>query len=313
MHLAEVRIKSEINNTIRLRHDRQCIVCGQPAHSFSPDPEPVCLRAECKNVLSKKQHLSEAAYKQCFALQSRQIKWNIRQSALKKQMLEEQRKKQEKDYVAFLMKKIKEVHGYDPTIYPYTMVSKNTRSLEKLPKHRKMLFREFLSTLINEAFLEFEGNKDINKETIFRREAVEDAYPVEAKACAVCRGVCCNTGGKDAYIKKETILRYVSEHPDQKQESVLAAYMAHLGDKTYVNSCMYHTETGCCLPKRMRSDTCNEFLCDSLIELDRLLKEKPVPKGVFLIEYARKNWRKEILDHENGVESKIHLLKITGT
>ena len=102
------------------------------------------------------------------------------------------------------MRAIKDVHGFDPTIYPYTMIPKNTRRTGKLPERRKKLFREFLSTLINEAFLEFEGNKDINEEAIFRREAVEDAYPIEAKACAVCRGVCCNTGEKDAYIKKET-------------------------------------------------------------------------------------------------------------
>ncbi len=307
--MAEVRIKSEINSIIRSRHDRKCMICGEPAHLFSPDSDPVCLRVACKHVLAKKQHMSEHAFRQYFALQSRQIMWNKRQSALKAQMLEEQRKKEEKEYVSFLMKKIKAVHGYDPTVYPYAMIPKNTRSLGKLPERRQRLFREFLSTLINEAFLDIEGSEDSHKEGIFRGEAMEDAYPLEAKACAVCRGVCCNTGGKNAYIKKETILRYMSEHPDEKPGHVLAAYMEHLGEKTFMDSCVYHTETGCCLPRSMRSDTCNEFLCDSLIELDRLANKTPVPTGMFFIEFASENWRNEILDDENSLESKVYLLK----
>jgi hypothetical protein len=291
----------ESNNNIRPKYDRKCVVCGESAHFLSSESDSICLRVECKHVLAKRQHLSEKAFKQYFTLQSRQIKWNIRRSALKKQMLEEQRKKEEKEYVDFLMSAIKDVHGSDPTIYPYTLIPKNTRRTDKLPQRRKNLFREFLSALINEAFVQLEGNKDNNKVAFFRPEAIEDAYPIEAKACAVCRGVCCNTGGKDAYIKKDTIHRYMSGNPGQKPGDVLAAYIEHLAEKTYLNSCVYHTETGCNLPRIMRSDTCNEFLCDSLIELDGLLNKAPIPKGVFLIEYAKENWREDNLDRDDIV------------
>jgi len=299
--MTDIRTKSEPNKIARLRHNRKCTVCGEPAHLFSANSIPVCLRAECKHVLVRKQHMHHYASEQYFALQSRQVKWNIRQSTLKKQMLAEQRKKQEKAYVARLMTKINDVHGYDPTIYPYAMIPKNTRKLGKLPERRKNYFRKFLSTLIKETFSEFEDNNVNDTENVFQYKAIEDMYPMESRACAVCRGVCCTTGGKNAYIKKETILRYMHRHPDQKPEQVLAAYMDHLGKKTFIDSCVYHTVIGCSLPRNMRADTCNEFLCDTLIELDRLLNKTPVPIGVYLIEYAKENWREDNLDDDDIV------------
>ena len=243
--------------------------------------------------------MDKNTFKRYFVLQSRQIKWNIRQSGLKRHILETQRKKEEKDYVTFLMQKIKGVHRPDPDNLPYAMISKNTRKIHKLPNRRQNFFRKFLSTLIRETFSEFTDTRVNDTGTLSQSISLEDIYPLEARTCAVCRGVCCATGGKDAYIKKETILRYMHRHPDQKPKQVLAAYMDCLGKKIFIDSCVYHTDIGCSLPRDMRSDTCNEFLCDTLIELDRLLNNPPAPKGVYLIQYAKENWREEKLDADD--------------
>lgn len=132
--MTEVRTDFGINNTIRSRHDRKCMVCGEPAHIFSTDSDPVCLRVECKHVLGRKPYMNENAFKQYFLLQSRQIKWNIKQVAIKKQILEEQREKDEKEYVACLMRKIKDAHKTDLSIYQYVMIPKNIRMICKLQK-----------------------------------------------------------------------------------------------------------------------------------------------------------------------------------
>jgi hypothetical protein len=306
--MVEVRTYFGINKPIRSKYDLKCIVCGEPANSFSAGSDPVCLRAECKHVLGRKPYMNEKAFKQYFLLQSRQIKWNIKQVAIKKQILEAQREKEEKEYVACLMKKIKDAHGKDLSVYPYAMIPKNIRIICDLPEQRRDVFREFLSTVINDAFLELKNDKDNHTELVFPNEGIENAFPLEAQTCSVCRGVCCNTGEKNAYIKKETILRYMSGHPGQTPGHLLDEYMEHTGKKTFVNSCVYHTKTGCCLPRIMRSDTCNEFLCDTLIELDGLLNKTPMPKGVLLIKYAQKNWRNEIPGDENLLESTVYLL-----
>ncbi len=69
--------------------------------------------------------MSGVAFKRFFSLQSAQIKWNIQHSALRRKRMEEKRKKEEAEYVACVMRTIKHVHGYDATLYPYTMISKN--------------------------------------------------------------------------------------------------------------------------------------------------------------------------------------------
>ncbi len=81
--------------------------------------------------------------------------------------------------------------------------------------------------------------------------------------------------------EKETIFRYMSGHPDQKPRHVLAAYMEYVAEKSYEGSCVYHTEKGCSLPRNMRSNTCNNFLCDSLIELSELFNKTPMPKVLY--------------------------------
>ena len=286
--------------------ERKCSVCGETAHLFSPNSDPVCLRVECKHVIEKKKTMSPGKFTQYFSLQSEQIKCNIQQTALKTKKIAEQREKEEKEYVDYMMKMINKINCFNPTVYPYTILSKNTRHTAKLPRSRKMLFRNFLSSLVNEVYLEAEANNDRNAEFNERQYSVEAAPPIEAKACAVCRGICCNTGGKkNAYIKKDTILRYMSEHPGQKPMHILAAYMEHIGEKTVTESCVYHTETGCCLPRTIRSDTCNEFLCDSLIKLDERLNKTPASKAIFLIESAQKNRTKKNLKNEIGLGSKI--------
>jgi len=309
--MAEVRTNSGINKPIRSKYDLKCMVCGEPAHIFPTGSDPVCLRVECKHVFGRKPYMNEKAFKQYFSLQSTQIKWNIKQAAIKKQILEAQREKEEKEYVACLMEKINDAHGTDLSAYPYAMIPKNARMICNLPEQRREVFRRFLSTVIHEAFLELKENKNNRTEIIFPNEGVEDAYPLEAQACAVCRGVCCNTGEKNAYIKKETILRYISGRPDQTPGHVLDEYMAYTGKKTFVNSCVYHTQTGCCLPRIMRSDTCNEFLCDTLIELDRLLNKTPMARRVLLIEYAKENWRNKIPDDDKVLKSSVYLLNNT--
>ncbi len=73
-----------------------------------------------------------------------------------------------------------------------------------------------------------------------------------SKACGVCQGYCCGFGGNHAYLTVETIKRYMAEHPNQRPRDVLAAYLSHVGNKTFDRSCVYHRPGGCSLPRAMR-------------------------------------------------------------
>jgi hypothetical protein len=87
------------------------------------------------------------------------------------------------------------------------------------------------------------------------------------RACAHCRGHCCRHGAEHAYVREDTILRYLGAHPDATVDTVLAEYMQHVGARSYRGSCVYHGARGCTLPRTLRADICNRFLCDGLKEL----------------------------------------------
>ena len=281
------------------------MVCGEPAHLFSPDSAPVCLKAECKLVLSRKNFLSKSSYKQYFSLQSTQIKGTIEFVKLRKKRLAEKRKMENKENISCWMRAMNHDYGYNPAQYPYTVVPTNSKKISRLPEHRKNLFRETLLHFINKAMPEFaqkNGPTEKNQteeNTLY--ETAKNELPFEAKACSICRGGCCSIGEEHAFIKKETILRYMTKHPDQKPAQVLAAYMAYLPDESFENSCVNHTETGCALPRDMRSSVCNGYVCESLMKLKDLFADTPVPKGVFFISRAQNNWNKDTLDVDNSI------------
>ena len=90
---------------------------------------------------------------------------------------------------------------------------------------------------------------------------------VFARACTHCRGFCCRHGGEHAYLREDTMLRYLDAHPDATADDVLAEYLGHLGPRSYRGSCVYHGAHGCTLPRTLRADLCNRYLCDGLKEL----------------------------------------------
>lgn len=296
------------------RHNRICSVCGEPAHIFSSRSDPVCLRAECNHVLAKKKHMSEFSYKQYFFLQSAQIKYTIEQSALRKKRMEEKKRTENKENISCWMTAINRDNGYDPELYPYTVIPTNSKKITKLPKRRQKIFYEFLWELIHESMEgieDSEANREDRKdEAVYRNKDEGNVIFFEKKACSLCRGGCCRIGEEHAFLNEETILRYVSRHPDQKPEQVMSAFLTYLPEKTFKESCVYHTETGCSLPRNMRSHVCTDYLCDALYELRELFGREAVPKGIFFISRAQDNWNKNDLDADNRIVTSELILNL---
>ena len=195
------------------------------------------------------------------------------------------------------MRVIKHEYGYNPEHYPYAVFFENSKKITKLLKKRRDLFCKHLSNLINETMSEFTGKDHIEKEILteencLNRAAVNE-FPFEALACSICRGGCCK-GKEHAFLKKDTILRYLSMHPDYNFGQVLDAYMARLPENSFEGSCVNHAQTGCTLPRHMRSSVCNDYLCERLSKLRDLFTATPVPKGVFFIHRAQ-------LDTDNSI------------
>lgn len=92
------------------------------------------------------------------------------------------------------------------------------------------------------------------------------------QGCATCRGACCTRGGTHAFLSAAGLRGTAAEHTSGDTGLALEAlYGAHLPESHYAGSCVFHGERGCTLPRAIRSDTCNRYLCGELTALSRAL------------------------------------------
>lgn len=117
--------------------------------------------------------------------------------------------------------------------------------------------------------------------------------------CTGCQGSCCRSGSDHAYLTEETIARVLQDHPEWTLAQILESYVARLPAESIVDSCIYHSATGCGLPRELRSDTCNRYLCGKLRTLRDGRAESPaVP--VFAVFFDRGRWARTALVDESG-------------
>lgn len=79
--------------------------------------------------------------------------------------------------------------------------------------------------------------------------------------CSTCRGSCCRSGETHAYLTREVLTRVRRELKLTSEGSVLQAYLERVPQRAHRDSCIFHGERGCVLPRAMRSETCNRYLC----------------------------------------------------
>jgi hypothetical protein len=161
-----------------------------------------------------------------------------------------------------------------PDDVPVTITPSFRGALVRLPQRRRRALRAHLARIAAAALERRAGARDSDAAAGRvpagdRGEASDATGDVLRRACANCRGFCCRTGGEHAYLSAEDIERQLAAHPEQGADDAVAAYLACVGPVTRVGSCVYHGRAGCTLPRTMRSDTCNRFLCDALLELRR--------------------------------------------
>ena len=144
----------------------------------------------------------------------------------------------------------------------------NNQAIVPLPRERRQAFEIHLRAIVAEA-----GNPPPDPSD--ERSTAEGAgtNPVSrllGNACGICRGWCCYKGaGQNAYLKPESILVYRQRNTGVSGEEIISDYLGRIPDDSYEDSCVFHGRQGCVLPTRLRSETCNWYLCDSLIELSR--------------------------------------------
>jgi hypothetical protein len=137
----------------------------------------------------------------------------------------------------------------------------NERGVFPLPKERRAAFATNVASSIDHAL------DDPDRPAPESAEAPAEQAPLIQAACAACRGSCCTSGGDHAFLYPDHFRRYFRKHPGRSRDELLAEYLSRLPSATFQDSCVYHREDGCALPRELRSNLCNSFLCGDLADL----------------------------------------------
>lgn len=193
----------------------------------------------------------------------------------------------------------------DETRMPVGIMPSNDRKL--LPMHEKRVrrFRDRLMRIISQAaVIVYGGEKSLCSESdpAAADESRSSYRAIVGGSCGTCRGQCCFQGTDHAFIQVRTIVDHMRRHPDQRPSDVLQTYMAHLGGKTYDQSCVFHGEGGCRLPREMRSHICNEYHCKGLNDLIYQLPDSASRRAFVVATSGQKIVRSAFIDQEPATE-----------
>ncbi|MBI1492855.1 hypothetical protein [Halocynthiibacter styelae] len=107
-----------------------------------------------------------------------------------------------------------------------------------------------------------ETNDQSHTITPDEKRNAETPAPILGAICSACRGRCCQHGFENhAYLTGGSLSRWRADNPDITVENLCRKYLAYLPAQHTENSCLYHIATGCALPRDMRADICNRYLC----------------------------------------------------
>ena len=133
------------------------------------------------------------------------------------------------------------------------------RPLRAVGAKRRRIFAAFLEGLIGEVS---RPRKNAAERPTKKPEATSFAG-----ACAACRGHCCSKGGNDAYLDERAIAQAWGRHPRLSKRGLMQLYLDAIPKKAFADSCIFHAERGCSLPRSLRAPVSEAYLCGPLMRL----------------------------------------------
>jgi len=162
---------------------------------------------------------------------------------------------------------------------------------------RRAAFAQHLTEILEGAVLD---QAQLQADAVEVASEATERDRLSANVCTACRGSCCRSGGDQAYLTEETMVRSLEAHPDWTHAQILDSYLNCLPAESVENSCIYHSATGCGLPRDLRSSTCNRYLCGKLRNLQAGLPEKN-PPPILGVLFDCGKWTRSALIDPSGV------------
>lgn len=286
-----------------------CLVCNAPLPFHRTLTDRLCGSEACRrkyaaipkeslcSVCGRPLTALQLAGKVCGDLQCHQVHLGRLRDAQEKKRLASLKAKARR----LRSRKSESANEPNPKDYAIAILPSFTNPITPLPADRKAIFREHLQKVIDEvrvsptgtsldvfsddlvATASFEPTESSSEPQIANdREQVAILPIVAGSACATCGGFCCRNGGTHAFVSADTIRRFLAANPDKDCDAAFEEFMGYVPERTYDNSCVYHSSEGCAIPMPYRSKICNDFFCFPLKDLGTMTAEQDNPR-VFMV------------------------------
>ena len=154
-----------------------------------------------------------------------------------------------------------------PKDYPSLVVPHRPGSIENLPARGRADHLEFLNALVTKVIQGEIYDEEPGIET--GESGIGPPAVLAAAVCAVCGGACCHRAGDHAFLDIAAIGRFMASSRETELSNIASTYAAHLPERSFTGSCVYHTFDGCALPRSLRADICNAYRCSGLKQAER--------------------------------------------
>ncbi|MCA9128407.1 MAG: hypothetical protein KDB22_15075 [Planctomycetales bacterium] len=165
---------------------------------------------------------------------------------------------------------------------PVVLVPHTAAAITPADANRVRQLQEHLESLVVQTVCQLPDESDVPCDMRdYHHEPSEQETPVFNNACRLCRGHCCVAGGTTAFLSISTIRRVVRDRPELNPNEIVAQYLERVPARSCEGSCVFHGEFGCTLPREMRADMCNRYLCRDLLHARQLI-ELQGPQQLFI-------------------------------
>jgi hypothetical protein len=257
---------------------RRCAVCGVPLRP-AQSGAATCASPSCRRLQRRRSpEARRCSYCSRAALPSEETCADPRCRELRAENLEARRASAERreEIERNLIRHEQELRAQPGTALPERVVlarlPANERTIVPLPEERRAAFATNVAAALRRAL--DDPDRPVPEAML---EAPATQAPLIGAACAACRGSCCTSGGEHAFLYPDHFRRYLREHPERSPDELLADYLSRVPPAGYHDSCVYHEERGCALPRNLRANLCNSFLCGDLKDLLDASARRPLP------------------------------------
>lgn len=272
---------------------------------------PVCSSVDCQQVMKQKSCMTPLLFKPYFDFNRKRIHRRKEKDAASKKRIDALIAKETQEHREILQTVLEDFPELSENTTHIVVIPSGNSTLLPPDNERIEKYTEHLKAIISEACDYNDASEVIHDEhhdAYGKRLVVEqrfsetpDLQSISDQLCCMCKGGCCASGKEHAYLSVFSIRRFMDENPDLSPEIILDFYLSNICTNSIEESCINHTETGCALPRELRSDICNGFYCESIKAYQKNMAGKNNLEVVVAIQRSSVYWKR----FDSGVCDKV--------